>query len=103
MPYFFNGRLWITPAVMSAVNDSALANQNLSVANVAAMIGQSTGGQPNTPLVFGSRAQAIATLRSGELLQAVLKAFNPSNETGGPSSVVAIRVNPAVQSALTIN
>jgi hypothetical protein len=103
MPYFFNGRLWITPAVMSAVNDSALANQNLSVGNVAAMIGQSTGGQPNTPLVFGSPAQAIATLRSGELLQAVLKAFNPSNETGGPSSVVAIRVNPAVQSALTLN
>ena len=103
MPYFFNGRLWVSPATMSAVNDSAMANQNLSVGNVAAYIGQSSGGQPNVPLTFGSPTQAIATLRTGELLQAVLKAFNPSNQTGGPSTVVAIRVNPATQAALVVN
>lgn len=103
MPYFFNGRLWTSPAVMSAVNDSAMANQNLSVGNIAALLGLSTGGAPNTPLVFGSPAQAIATLVSGELLTAVLKAFNPSSEVPGPSTVVAIRVNPAVQAALTLN
>ncbi|HEX7642017.1 MAG TPA: hypothetical protein VF472_07360 [Burkholderiaceae bacterium] len=101
--YFFNGRQWISPATMSMVDDSAMVSQSLSVGNVAAFVGQSTGGQPNTPLVFGSPAQAQATLVSGELLQAVLKAFNPSNETGGPSTVVAIRVNPAVQSSLVVN
>jgi hypothetical protein len=101
--YFFNGRQWISPATMSMVDDSAMVSQSLSVGNVAAYIGQSAGGQPNTPLVFGSPSQAQATLVGGELLQAVLKAFNPSNETGGPSTVVAIRVNPAMQSALVVN
>jgi hypothetical protein len=100
--YFFNGRLWISPSTMSAVNDDAMVPQTLSVGNVCAFIGLSTGGQPNTPLVFGNPAQAQATLKSGELLQAVLKAFNPSSETGGAASVIAIRVNPAVQAALTL-
>jgi hypothetical protein len=101
--YFFNGRRWISPATMSMVDDSAMVSQSLSVGNVAAFIGQAIGGQPNTPLIFGSPSQAQATLVSGELLQAILKAFNPSNETGGPSTVVAIRVNPAIQSSLVVN
>ena len=102
MPYFFNGHLYITPTTVSAVNDDAMLNQNLSVGNVLAVIGQSTGGEPNTPLVFGDPATALATLRTGELAQAVAKAFNPSNEVGGPTTVVAIRVNPAVQAGLTL-
>ncbi|MGF6641767.1 hypothetical protein [Paraburkholderia sp. MM6662-R1] len=102
MPYFFNGRLYISPATMSAINDDAMNNQNLSVGNVAAYVGRSTGGEPNTALTFGSPAQAKATLKSGELLTAVLKAFNPSNETGGPASVVGVRVNPALPSTLTL-
>lgn len=103
MSYFFNGRLWISPATMSVVDDSAMANQNLSVGNNVAYIGSSTGGQPNTVLSFGSPQQAQAVLRSGELLNAVMKAFAPSTETGGPATVYAIRVNPAVQSTLTLN
>jgi hypothetical protein len=102
MPYFFNGRLYISPATMSAVNDDALNNQNLSVGNVAAFVGRSSGGQPSTALTFGSPAQASASLKTGELLTAVLKAFNPSDETGGPSAVLAVRVNPAVQAGLTL-
>ena len=102
MSVFFNGRLWTSPATMSAVNDSAMANQNLSVGNIAALIGASTAGTPNTPLVFGSPSQAQAVLQSGELLTAVLKAFNPSSQTGGPATVIAVRVNPAVQASLTL-
>lgn len=102
MAYFFNGRLYITPTTMSAVDDSALANQNLSVGNVACYVGTSTGGQPGVPLAFGSPQQALSTLRSGELAQACAKAFSPSNETGGASSVIAFRVNPAVQASLTL-
>lgn len=102
MAVFFNGRLWISPATMSVVDDSALANQNLTVGNVVAIIGQSTGGQPNTALTFGNPTDAMNTLRSGELLTAVLKAFDPSAQTNGPSKVVAIRVNPALQSSLTL-
>jgi hypothetical protein len=102
MAVFFNGRLWISPATMSVVDDSAMANQNLSVGNVVALMGRSSGGKPNTPLRFGSPSEAQAVLRSGELLTAVLKAFDPSAQTNGPSTVVAIRVNPATQASLTL-
>lgn len=102
MSVFFGGRLLISPTVASVVDDSGLANKNLTVGNVVALIGQSEGGKPNTALRFGSPSQAVAVLRSGELLEAVKKAFDPSSQTGGPSEVVAIRVNPATQAALTL-
>lgn len=102
MSYFFDGRLWITPATMSVVDDSALANQNLSVGNNVAFIGTSTGGAPNTVLSFGNPSEAEAALISGPLLDAVKKAFAPSTQTGGPATVNAIRVNPAVQSSLNL-
>lgn len=101
--FFFNGRLYITPTTVSAVNDNALINNNLSVGNVVAYIGQSSGGKPNTVLTFGSAAEALATLRTGELAQACAKAFPPSDEVGGPATVLAIRVNPATQASLTVN
>ena len=102
MPVFFNGRLWVSPATMSVVDDSAMANQNLSVGNVVALIGRAEGGEPKKALRFGSPSEAVATLRSGELLTAVLKAFDPSSQVGGPATVVAVRVNPAVQSSLDL-
>lgn len=96
MSVFFNGRLITTPTTASVVNDDAMRNQNLSVGNVAAMVGKSAGGKPKSPLRFGSPEQAKAELVSGELLDAVLAAFDPSSETGGPAEVVAFRVNPAL-------
>jgi hypothetical protein len=102
MTVFFNGRTIVSPGTFSAVDDSALLNQNLSTGNVVCCIGPSTGGQPNTKLAFGNPADATAALISGDLLTAVQNAFDPSNETDGPSQVIAIRVNPAVQAALTL-
>lgn len=99
---FFNGRKWTSPATMSVVDDSAMNNKSLSVGNVVALIGRATGGAPNTALRFGTPDQATAALHDGELLAAVLKAFDPSAQTGGPAEVVAIRVDPALQSALTL-
>lgn len=97
MSVFFNGQLLISPVTASVVNDDAMRNQNLSVGNVVAVVGSSAGGQPKTGLSFGSPQEAQRTLVSGELLDAVLAAFNPSKETNGPSRVVAVRVNPALQ------
>lgn len=102
MSLFFNGRLWITPATMSAVDDTAMYNKNLSVGNVLAIVGKSVGGKPDTALHFGSAAQARSVLIDGEALRAIEKAFDPSSETVGPSEVVFIRVNPAVQAALAL-
>lgn len=102
MTVFFNGKIIVSPGTFSAVDDSALLNQNLSTGNVVCCIGSSKGGQPNTGLVFGNPSDALAMLQDGELLTAVQNAFDPSDETDGPSEVVAIRVNPAVQAALTL-
>lgn len=94
---FFKGRFIVSPTTASVVNDDAMRNKNLSVGNVLALVGRSAGGKPKTALRFGSPNEAIATLVSGELLDAVIAAFNPSSETGGPEEVVAVRVQPAVQ------
>lgn len=102
MSVFFGGRLLTTPATASVVDDSGLANKNLSVGNVVALIGTSAGGKPNTALRFGTPSEAKAVLRDGDLLTAVLKAFDPSAQTGGPAEVVAVRVNPATQASLAL-
>ena len=102
MSVFFNGRLLVSPATASLVDDSAMRNKNLSVANVLALVGTSEGGAPNTAIRFGSPSEARAVLRSGPLLDAVERAFDPSPQTYAPSTVLAVRVNPAVQSALML-
>lgn len=102
MGVFFNGRLWVSPATMSVVDDSGMYNKNLSVGNVLALVGRSTGGKPNTALRFGSAAEARAALIDGELLRAIEKAFDPSAQTGGPATIVAVRVNPATQAVLAL-
>jgi hypothetical protein len=97
MAVFFNGRLIVSPTTASVVNDEAMRNQNLSVGNIVALVGRSASGAPKTALRFGSPQEAQRELVSGELLDAVLAAFDPSAQTGGPQTVVAVRVNPAVQ------
>jgi hypothetical protein len=101
MSFFFNGRLWTSPATMSMVDDSAMFNRNISVGNVLAIIGRANSGQPFTVQRFGNPTDAIPL--GGEALKAVQKAFDPSSQTGGPSEVVFIRTNSALQSALTLN
>lgn len=97
MPVFFNGQLLVTPTSASVVNDDAMLNRNLSLSGVAAFLGRSAGGKPKTILRFGSPEEALEELVDGELLDAVLKAFDPSNQTAGPAEVIAIRVQPATQ------
>lgn len=102
MSVFFAGRKITSPAVASVVDDSGLTNKNLTVGNVVAFIGTATGGQPGVPLRFGDPAEAKAALKSGVLLDAILKAFDPSPETPSPSAVIGVRVNPALQATLTL-
>lgn len=102
MAVFFNGQRLVTPTTASAVNDDAMQSQNLTVGNALAIVGKSTGGKPKTALAFGSPEQARQVLRSGELLDAVMAAFDPSDDTGAPSTVYAVRVNPAVQAKLDL-
>jgi len=98
MSVFFNGRLIVLPATASVINDSALDPKNSSVGNIVALVGRAAGGKPKTVLRYGSPQEAQRELVSGELLEAVRAAFDPSPETGGPETVVVIRVDNAVQS-----
>lgn len=102
MSYYFNGVVYETPTTVSAINDDAMVPAGVSTANVPCLVGLSAGGQPNVPLTFTDPSVAKSTLVSGELLQAVLRAFSPSKQTGGPAKVVAMRVNPALPSTLTL-
>lgn len=102
MAVFFNGRLWTSPAVMSVVDDSAMYNKNISVGNVLCIIGSAEGGEPYKPLRFGSASEARDVLVGGELLKAIEKAFDPSSETAAPATVIAMRIDPATQSTLTL-
>ena len=102
MPVFFNGAEIVSPATASDINDSALANTNVSGSNVLAIIGNSAGGQPNTALAFTNPTEAAATLISGDLADAVRFAFAPSSAVGSPSKIVAIRANPATQATATL-
>lgn len=99
---FFSGRLWTTPATMSTIDDTAMQPKGLTVGNILALVGKADGGQPNAVLKFGAPDEARASLRGGELLDAVLAAFDPSAETNAPSTVVAVRVGQATQAALAL-
>jgi hypothetical protein len=103
MSVFFNGRKLTTPQSASLLDDSGMFNPNISVGNVAALIGRANGGEPFTALRFGSAAEAAAALKGDDvLLKAIEKCFDPSSELTGPQSLVFIRVNPATQAGLTL-
>jgi hypothetical protein len=98
MAVFFNGRLLTTPTVATRIDDSAMANKNLTVENNLAIIGQSVGGIPQTVIKLGNPQEAAEYFTSGELVDAIKKAFAPSAETNAPQAVYAVRVDPATQS-----
>lgn len=102
MSVFFNGQLLETPTTASAVNDDAMLNQNLSVGNAVVYIGESGGGEDHKLYSFGNPDEALKVLASGELCDAVTAAFSPSEETGSPQTVHAIRVNPYNPATLDI-
>jgi hypothetical protein len=100
---FFGGRQLITPASASIIDDSAMYNRGAGTGNVAALIGRANGGKPLTVLYFGSAEEARAALKGDDiLLKAIEKAFDPSSETGVPSKLAFVRVNPATQAALVL-
>jgi hypothetical protein len=101
--FYFNGRLYRTPTVVSRVDASGLANRNLSVGNILAILATSGGGgEPKTAVRFGSPAEAAAAGVNGYALKAIEMAFAPSTQTGGPAEIVFMRVNPATQSTGTV-
>jgi hypothetical protein len=102
MAIFFNGKFVVQPSTNVFVDNSRLANLNPGAANVLALIGPSTAGAPQQPIAISDPATARSVLRSGDLLDAVLLAFAPSTQTGGATTLFAVRVNSAVQSRVKV-
>lgn len=70
--------------------------------NVVAILGTSAGGQGQTPHRFTRLSDAIDTLRSGDLLDAIRFAFDPSPDYRGAAEIVAVRVTAATQASLDL-
>jgi hypothetical protein len=107
---YFNGRMLIQPQAATKIDDSGMFGRGQIGANTLALIGESTGGQPGQIMWFTDPSYAKAILRSGDLLQAVQRAYAPSNEVQGAYLVGAIRVNhftdntdPCTQSTLDLD
>lgn len=88
------------PGSYSRSQSIASASGGVSAGN-GVILGKSTGGKPNTLLVFSSIAEAKEILVSGDLLDAVAHAFTPGGSLS-PQQIFAMRVNTGTQSGLTV-
>ena len=84
----------LIPGTYSRSNNISSAG-GISSGNVV-ILGESTGGKPNTLLGFSTLAEAKDALVSGELLNGVAHAFTPSADSR-PQRVYAMRVNVGTQ------
>lgn len=102
MTQYFAGKFLVQPQASVFVDTSLLANLNPGASNILAIVGTSTAGVPQQGITFTDPNQARRTLRSGDLLDAILLAFDPSSQTGGATQIVGVRVNSAIQSKVKI-
>lgn len=98
---FFNGRLYTTPTVASAVNDSAMNPTSATVGNLLAILGISTEGEPSTTIALSGPQDADKLLVSGPLHDACVKAFAAVNDENvqAPATVYAVPVGTATQAS----
>ena len=100
----FNGKTIINPGVYSGIDSNMTYSKQSSGSKVIALIGECTGGEPNTVHFFSSPTEAKKVLKSGELLKACTKAWNPVSKTkeglslGGADIIACIRANKATKS-----
>lgn len=99
---FFNGQFLIQPQTAVYVDDSQLANLGPQAPQVLSIVGPSTAGDAQQVVTITDPTQARRVYRSGDLLDAILLAFAPSAQTGGATTIKAVRVNSAIQSKAKI-
>lgn len=105
---YFNGKLITLPGAYSAVESSMTSTKETNGAKVLALIGECTGGEPGTIQFFTEPGVAKKVLKSGELLRAAQKAWNPVSKTkegvalGGANVIACIRSNKATKGVSNI-
>lgn len=94
----FGGATTRIPTVRVHVDDAGLIPFNAGDQPIVAVVGVGKGGQPKTPLLFSSPAQAREVIRDGELMTGIEHAFR-----GGAPLVYGVRVNAATQATVTLD
>lgn len=106
---YFNGELLSIPGAYSSVDTSLMATKDDNLgAKIIAFIGECTGGEPGAVQFFDEPVSAKKVLKSGDLLKACEKAWNPVSKTksgvalGGANTIACIRSNKATKSKYEI-
>ena len=106
---YFNGELLTIPGAYSSTDLSSISTKGDNEgAKIVAFIGESTGGEPGAVQFFTEPLAAKSILKSGDLLKACEKAWNPVSKTkqgvslGGANMIACIRSNQATKSTLDI-
>lgn len=107
---YFNGSVITVPGVYSAIDTSGIETKPSAAddAKTLAIIGECTGGEPGAVQFFSEPKAARRVLKSGELLKACEKAWNPVSATkegvdiGGANVIACIRTNAATKSELKL-
>lgn len=102
---YFNGEILTIPGAYSTTDVSAMSTKGDNAgAKVIALIGECTGGEPGVVQFFTEPTSARKVLKSGPLLKACEKAWNPVSKTkdgvklGGANMIACIRSNQATKS-----
>lgn len=106
---YFNGEILTIPGAYSTIDVSAMSTKgDATGAKILAIIGECTGGEPGAVQFFSEPTSARKVLKSGELLKACEKAWNPVSKTkdgvklGGANIIACIRSNKATKSSYEV-
>lgn len=109
---FFQGRITSVPGSYSEVDPSGLESVGLGSTGIVAVLGTAEGGKPVSTieetkdfLVINRPEKARQLFRSGDLREVADMVFAPAKDPdiqGGALQMVAMKVNPATQSAAVL-
>lgn len=89
------------PHTQISVDTSGIGGSSSSSDKILMLIGSATGGAPNTVYRVRNYQQAKTVFRSGELLDAIELAWNPSADgTVSAGDILAMRIEDAKQATL---
>lgn len=110
MPYLFEGRLIKKPQAVSVVKDENLVQAGTLNPTTIAILGSAAGGKPEYAYEFFSASDALAVFVSGNVPDAIRRAYQPGGGAGAYRVIgmrlngdAAISLNRAVQATKALN
>ena len=83
------------------VDTSGIGGSSSGSEKILMLVGSAKGGKPNEVYRVRNYPQAKSIFRSGDLLDAIELAWNPSPDVPGAGDILAMRVDEAKNSSLT--